>query len=68
MELYVGDADDILDPAMSTRLGRRIPDCTLHRWPGAGHYAVYGRWGEFTGSLVRPPADAPAIAARRVGP
>jgi pimeloyl-ACP methyl ester carboxylesterase len=50
--MYVGDADDILDPEMSTRLSRRIPDCTVHSWAGAGHYAVYGRWQEFIGSLI----------------
>lgn len=52
VELFVGDADDILDPKMSDRLAARLPDCTLHRWPGAGHYGVYGRWTEFLSALV----------------
>jgi pimeloyl-ACP methyl ester carboxylesterase len=52
VELYVGDADDILDPAMSKRLSERLPDCTLHTWPGAGHYGVYGRWPEFLTAIV----------------
>ena len=52
VELFVGDADDILDPEMSNRLTKRLPDCTQHIWPGAGHYGVYGRWEEFLGALV----------------
>lgn len=52
VELFVGDADDILDPEMSERLSKRLPDCTVHKWPGAGHYGVYGRWQEFLGALV----------------
>jgi pimeloyl-ACP methyl ester carboxylesterase len=52
VELFVGDADDILDPAMSAHLAERFPDCALHTWPGAGHYGVYGRWQEFIGALV----------------
>jgi len=52
VELYVGDGDDILDPKMSDRLAARLPDCTKHTWPGAGHYGVYGRWEEFLGALV----------------
>jgi pimeloyl-ACP methyl ester carboxylesterase len=55
VELFVGDADDILDPAMSDRLAARLPDCTIHRWPGVGHYGVYGRWEEFLGALIRHP-------------
>jgi pimeloyl-ACP methyl ester carboxylesterase len=47
VELFVGSDDDVLDPEMSARLGRRLPDCTMHTWPDAGHYGVYGRWREF---------------------
>jgi pimeloyl-ACP methyl ester carboxylesterase len=52
VELFVGDADDILDPEMSNRLAKRLPDCTERTWKGAGHYGVYGRWQEFLGALV----------------
>ncbi len=52
VELFVGDADDILDPAMSHHLAERLPDVTLHTWPGAGHYGVYGRWEEFLTSIL----------------
>ena len=52
VELFVGDADDILDPEMSTRLSARLPDCSAHVWKGAGHYGVYARWEEFLGALV----------------
>ncbi|MEX2254138.1 MAG: alpha/beta hydrolase [Acidimicrobiia bacterium] len=52
VELFVGDSDDILDPGMSDRLTKRLPDCTEHTWKGAGHYGVYGRWEEFLGALI----------------
>ncbi len=52
VELFAGDADDILDPEMTTRLAARLPDCRARTWAGAGHYAVYGRWQEFLGALV----------------
>jgi pimeloyl-ACP methyl ester carboxylesterase len=49
VELFYGDADDILDPTMSRHLGRRLPDCTTHVWKGAGHYGFIDpkRWTEF---------------------
>lgn len=52
--LFAGDADDILDPEMSTRLAARLPSCTLHTWSGAGHYGVYARdrWTELLTSLT----------------
>ena len=52
VELFVGDADDILDPAMSDRLKARLQDCTEHTWTGSGHYGLYARWQEFLGALV----------------
>ena len=50
--MFVGDADDILDPGMSKSLAERLPDATLSTWPGAGHYGVYGRWAEFLTAIV----------------
>ncbi len=52
VRIFVGDADDILDPEMSHRLARRLPDAALQTWSGAGHYGVYGRWREFLDDLV----------------
>jgi pimeloyl-ACP methyl ester carboxylesterase len=52
VELFAGDADDILDPEMSERLTARLPTCTAHTWSGAGHYGVYARWEEFLRALV----------------
>jgi pimeloyl-ACP methyl ester carboxylesterase len=52
VELFVGDADDILDPTMTAHLADRLSDCRAHTWPGAGHYGVYGRWPEFLTALV----------------
>ncbi len=50
--MFVGDADDILEPGMSKSLAERLPDVTLSTWPGAGHYGVYGRWAEFLTAIV----------------
>jgi pimeloyl-ACP methyl ester carboxylesterase len=50
--MFVGDADDILDPDMSKVLSERLPDATLTTWPGAGHYGVYGRWQEFLSAIL----------------
>ena len=49
VEMFYGDADDILDPKMPLRLADRLPDCTTHIWPGAGHYGFVDahRWTEF---------------------
>jgi pimeloyl-ACP methyl ester carboxylesterase len=52
VEMWVGDADDILDPEMSTSLAKRLPDAMLHTWPDAGHYGVYARWQELLSSLL----------------
>jgi pimeloyl-ACP methyl ester carboxylesterase len=52
VEMFVGDADDILDPAMSTSLFGRLPNADLQHWRRAGHYAVYGRWQEFLSAIV----------------
>jgi pimeloyl-ACP methyl ester carboxylesterase len=43
VELFYGDADDILDPKMPLHLADRLPDCTTHVWPGAGHYGFVDR-------------------------
>ena len=50
--MFVGDADDILDPAMSKSLAERLPDASLTTWPGAGHYGVYGCWAAFLTAIV----------------
>lgn len=53
VELFYGDADDILDPKMPLHLADRLPDCTSHVWPGAGHYGFVDRerWTEFLGAV-----------------
>ena len=49
VELFYGDADDILDRQMPQHLGARLPDCTTHVWNGAGHYGFVDRerWTDF---------------------
>jgi hypothetical protein len=34
VDLFYGDADDLLDREMSQQLGARLPDCTTHVWRG----------------------------------
>ena len=50
--MFVGDADDILDPAMSQSLFERLPNADLHHWRRVGHYGVYGRWQEFLSAIL----------------
>jgi pimeloyl-ACP methyl ester carboxylesterase len=50
--MFVGDADDILDPAMSKSLFERLPNADLHHWRRVGHYGVYGRWQEFLSAIL----------------
>lgn len=49
VELFYGDADDILDPRMPLHLAERLPDCATHVWEGAGHYGFVDRdrWVQF---------------------
>jgi pimeloyl-ACP methyl ester carboxylesterase len=52
VELFFGDADDILSPEMGGRLAARLPDRESHSWAGGGHYAVFAHWEEFLGAAV----------------
>ena len=54
VDLFYGDADDMLDPAMPLHLAERLPDCEVHRWPGAGHYAFVERehWSDLLGAVA----------------
>jgi pimeloyl-ACP methyl ester carboxylesterase len=54
VELFYGDADDILDPKMPLHLASRLPDCTTHVWNGAGHYGFVDRqrWSEFFSAVT----------------
>jgi pimeloyl-ACP methyl ester carboxylesterase len=54
VDLFYGDADDIVDPEMSLHLGVRLPDCTTHLWTGAGHYGFVDRdrWTDFLTAVV----------------
>ena len=49
VELFYGDADQMLDIKMPLHLAERLPDCTTRVWPGAGHYGFVDRerWTEF---------------------
>lgn len=53
VELFYGDADDILDITMPLRLAERLPDCTTHVWENAGHYGFVdlNRWSDFMSAV-----------------
>lgn len=53
VELFYGDADDILDITMPLRLAERLPDCTSHVWENAGHYGFVdlNRWSDFMSAV-----------------
>lgn len=48
-EVFYGDADDIIDPAMPAQVAHQLPDATAHVWEGAGHYGFVDaeRWRQF---------------------
>lgn len=52
VDLFFGDADEILDPKMADLLAGRLPDCESHTWPGGGHYSVFAHWEEFLAPLA----------------
>jgi len=54
VELFYGDNDDILDPKMPLHVATRLPHCTTHTWPGAGHYGFVDpeRRTDFLGAVV----------------
>jgi pimeloyl-ACP methyl ester carboxylesterase len=52
VELFFGDSDEILSPAMGQQLAARLPDCASHTWAGFGHYGVFAHWREFIASLA----------------
>ena len=49
VDLFYGDADDIISPKMPQNLCAELPNCTSHLWPGAPHYGFVDteRWVEF---------------------
>ena len=48
-EIFYGDTDDVISPRMPEFLGSELPNATLHKWEGAGHYGFVDRdrWIEF---------------------
>ncbi|MGR2752815.1 alpha/beta fold hydrolase [Agromyces arachidis] len=48
-DVFYGDADQIIDPQMPEHVAERLPNATLHVWPGAGHYGFVDRdrWTRF---------------------
>jgi len=55
VDVFYGDADDIISPEMPKRVAERLPDATTTIWPGAGHYGFVDgdRWAQHLGALAR---------------
>lgn len=56
VELFHGDADEILSPAMYRELASRLPGAGEARaWPGGGHYALFAEenWRELMEAAAR---------------
>jgi pimeloyl-ACP methyl ester carboxylesterase len=55
LDVFYGDADDIISPEMPAHVAERLPAATPHDWPGAGHYGFIdrARWIEFWSPLGR---------------
>jgi len=49
VEIFFGNADDVISPRMPRYLGDELPSATLHDWDGAGHYGFVdrARWKQF---------------------
>jgi pimeloyl-ACP methyl ester carboxylesterase len=54
VDVFYGDADDILDPRMPQRLAERLPDSETHVWQGAGHYGFVdrARWTQYLSAVA----------------
>jgi pimeloyl-ACP methyl ester carboxylesterase len=53
-DVFYGDADDIISPAMPEHVAERLPDAVAHVWAGAGHYGFVDRdrWTQFLEALT----------------
>lgn len=51
VEIFHGDADEILGVGMAEELAGRLAGSRAHNWAGGGHYSVFAQWEEFLRSL-----------------
>lgn len=60
-DVFYGDADDILEPAMPKQVAEQLPNSTAHVWPGAGHYGFVDadRWRQFLGAVAPDGSSRP---------
>jgi pimeloyl-ACP methyl ester carboxylesterase len=56
VDVFYGDADDIISPEMPKRVAEELPNGTGHVWAGAGHYGFVDRerWTEFLSACAAP--------------
>lgn len=54
VDVFYGDADDIISPEMPKKVTEALPRGKGHVWPGAGHYGFVDRdrWIQFLGAVA----------------
>jgi pimeloyl-ACP methyl ester carboxylesterase len=52
VQIWQGDADDLVPPAWAQRLADAIPDSTLRTVAGAGHFLWYDHWDDIFGAVA----------------
>jgi pimeloyl-ACP methyl ester carboxylesterase len=60
VDVFYGDADDIISPQMPKRVADELPNGTGHVWAGAGHYGFVDRerWTQFLSACTAPNTGA----------
>jgi pimeloyl-ACP methyl ester carboxylesterase len=53
VDLWVGERDPGRAPLDAPELARRIPSCTVHVEPDAGHWLLVPRWAEILETAFR---------------
>jgi len=54
VKIFYGDTDQIIDVKMPQKLNDKLPNSSIHTWPGAGHYGFVRRdcWEELLKACV----------------
>ncbi|WP_197736509.1 alpha/beta fold hydrolase [Microbulbifer sp. GL-2] len=54
VKIFYGDADEIIDIKMPKKLHDKLPNSSIHTWPGVGHYGFVRRdcWAELLKACI----------------
>jgi pimeloyl-ACP methyl ester carboxylesterase len=53
VDLWIGERDPGRAPLDARQIGRRIPSCTVHTTPDAGHWLLITRWADILERSLR---------------